>query len=117
MLDNCKENVSKWCLKKLKTANRTKPFGFYGNSPMEIRLGRSNIACVAGARKGKGEGKIGRARNARREGEGKRKLSPSRRAFLVRPIFPSPFPFLAPATQANQIEWSLTRDYQLIQRQ
>ena len=31
------------------------------------------LACVAGARKGKGEGKIGRARNARSEGEGKRK--------------------------------------------
>ena len=28
---------------------------------------------MAGARKGKGEGKIGRARNARSEGEGKRK--------------------------------------------
>ena len=27
-------------------------------------------ACVAGARKGKGEGKIGRARNTRSEGEG-----------------------------------------------
>ena len=33
----------------------------------------SNIACVAGARKGKEEVKIGRARNARSEGEGKRK--------------------------------------------
>ena len=32
------------------------------------------LACVAGARKGSGDGEIGRARNARREGEGKRKL-------------------------------------------
>ena len=31
------------------------------------------VACVAGARKRKGEGEIERARNARREGEGKRK--------------------------------------------
>ena len=38
-------------------------------SVIEIPL----LACVAGARKGKGEGKIGRARNARSEGEGKRK--------------------------------------------
>ena len=29
------------------------------------------VACVAGDRKGKGEGKTGRARNARSEGEGK----------------------------------------------
>ena len=35
--------------------------------------GEEKIGRVAGARKGKGEEKIGRARNARREGEGKRK--------------------------------------------
>ena len=32
-----------------------------------------SLACVAGTRKGMGEGKIGLARNARSEGKGKRK--------------------------------------------
>ena len=41
------------------------------NHPNQIFT--TKLACVAGARKGKGEGEIGRARNARREGEGKRK--------------------------------------------
>ena len=65
------------------------------------------IACVAGARKGKGEKKSRtRAREAvswgERGGGGKRKFpSPSLRVFRARPIFPSPFPFLAPATQAR----------------
>ena len=52
-------------------------------SSLYFRLG---IACVAGARKGK-RGKLG-ARE-------------TRGAFLARPIFPSPFPSLAPATQAR----------------
>ena len=40
---------------------------------LNLKLVPSCLACVAGARKGKGEEKIGRARNARSEGEGKRK--------------------------------------------
>ena len=51
------------------------------------------VACKAGARKGKGD----RARAM---------LGPSPRA----PIFPSPFPFLAPATQADSEEaWGETK--------
>ena len=41
----------------------------FGIEPVRVLL-----ACVAGARKGKGEEKIRRVRNARSEGEGKRKL-------------------------------------------
>ena len=44
------------------------------------------VACVAGVRKGKGEGKSKSGARARRA------------------IFPSPFPFLAPATQATYNE-------------
>ena len=41
---------------------------------------------MAGARKGKGEGKIGRAQNARSEGEGKRKrLQPAHCLFRLAP--------------------------------
>ena len=40
---------------------------------VSTKRANQSLACVAGARKGKGEGKIGRARNARSEGEGKRK--------------------------------------------
>ena len=42
------------------------------------------VACVAGARKGKGEGKIGRARNTQSEGEGKR-LQPADGLFRLAP--------------------------------
>ena len=46
---------------------KNKIFGQYSNFTKPV-------ACVAGARKGKGEGQIiGRARNTRSEGEGKRK--------------------------------------------
>ena len=49
------------------------------------------LACVAGARKGKGEGKSGtRATRGEKENEAP-----------AAPDFPSPFPFIAPATKAN----------------
>ena len=46
------------------------------------------LACVAGARKGKGEG-ISKSGVRRDAGAG---------GFRARPIFPSPFPLLAPTT-------------------
>ena len=55
-----------------------------------------NLAYVAGARKGKGEGKIGRARNTRTAPPLPPDSPPRVRAL----DFFSPFPFLAPATQA-----------------
>ena len=80
----------------------------------KLKIAPSDLACVAGARKEKGEGKIGRARNARSEREGKRKLPPppflpkSRRSrALDFPSLPSlPPSIIAPATQA-------TSDYEL----
>ena len=50
------------------------------------------LACVAGARKGKEKGN-------RVRGEQEKVAFPFPRA----PDFPSPFPFLAPATQATMI--------------
>ena len=41
-----------------------------------LKMAIAHLACVAGTRKGKGEGKIGRARNARSEEEEKRRFRP-----------------------------------------
>jgi len=69
----------------------------------------NKLACVAGARKGKGEKKL-RAR-AREVGGGEggteASPSPSLHVFRACPIFPSPFPFLAPARQANNKQTGL----------
>ena len=61
----------------------------------------SILACAAGARKGKGEGKIGRATRRATTTPVPSPLPASRRA----PDFDFPFlfPFLAPATQAMSI--------------
>ena len=50
-----------------------------------------NVACVAGAENGKGEGKIGRARNVRCK-EGSCPFPRSAR-FARAQFFPFPFPF------------------------
>ena len=60
-------------------------------------LSASKVACVAGARKGKGKGKIGRTRNTFPP-PSPTPLTASRARALD---FFSPFPLLAPATQAT----------------
>ena len=91
---------------------------------------KNHLACVAGARKGKVEGKPKSGARARRDaerregrgrgwgggvGEGSAFLFPSPllralRAFRARIISPSPFLFLAPATQAKN-DFLFNNDY------